>query len=490
MIPSNGTITLQAGTTETITSQVSVNGNLTIKSTATSNLPIVFNDRTGTTSDKAVTGIKLDGTDSLSLENIRLKGKSYPLGTKWYGNFSVEVNGGNVIFNNVELEDGNGCVLHKGKIDGNKIQTINSTYGYSLYLGNVKLSDDSLCYGSIKNSDFLNGRQETSFRLMGFRGSVKNCTFYSKTDRHKKETLQGRHGNFVIRGCKSWSVVIGPLSPNVDMDYTVYAEKFPTYVHVNNHEMAGYFNVEGKAFVAIDGLEITGKDPRVVGGDTAITLETFTSTVGTHAPKVYIKNVSISEFTKIAPGVIVGPNCKINGLTIPQSASWDDAEFARIVKEAEKFATVTPPTPIDPKVLSLDIVNKAGQKLIADVTADIDLSKLGTNDFSFVANCQNAGSVKFFLDNELANIENTAPFALFGDSNGTFVTKVFDGIGYVLTAIPFSGSGGTGPEGKPLRVKFITKRYAEEVKPVSVELETRAWVTYPDGTREEITVVP
>lgn len=486
MIPSNGTVTLAAGTTEVVTSQININGNLTIKSTAVSNLPIIFNDRTGTTTDKAVTAFKLDSSDTLSLENIRLRGKSYPLGTKWYGNFSVEVNSGSVIFNGVEIEDGNGCILHKGTINASAVKTINSTYGYSLYLGNVKISDEHLCYGSVKNSEFLNGRQETSFRLMGFRGSVENCTFYSKTDRHKKETLQARHGNVLIKDCKSWSVVIGPLSPGVDMDYSVYAEKFPTYIHLKNHEMAGYLNVEGKAFVAVDGLEITGKDPRVVGGDTAITLETFTSSIGTHAPKVYIKNVAISEFTKIAPGVIVGPNCTINGTPIPQSSSWNEAEFARIVKEAEKYSTVTPPTPVEPKVISLDLVNKSGQKLIADITADIDLSKVGTNDFSFVANVQNAGSVKFVLDNELANIESSAPFALFGDSGGTFTTKVFDGIGYVLSAIPFAGSNATGPEGKPLKIKFITKKYSDTIKPTKATVVSRVWVTYPDGSSEEI----
>lgn len=64
------------------------------------------------------------------------------------------------------------------------------------------------------------------------------------------------------------------------------------------------------------------------------------------------------------------------------------------------------------------------------------------------------GSVKFVLDSTDIRTENTAPYALFGDSTGDYFDGNISDGAHVLEAIPYSGSGATGDEGDRLSIEF------------------------------------
>jgi len=89
----------------------------------------------------------------------------------------------------------------------------------------------------------------------------------------------------------------------------------------------------------------------------------------------------------------------------------------------------------------------------------LDLSSLPTANLAIRAETLPAtvGSVRFDLDGDVGfRTESTAPYALFGDSNGNYAPwsgVPLAGI-HSLTATPFSGTGASGTAGTPLTVGF------------------------------------
>ena len=76
--------------------------------------------------------------------------------------------------------------------------------------------------------------------------------------------------------------------------------------------------------------------------------------------------------------------------------------------------------------------------------------------FNFRANlCQMpAGSVKFVLDGSTTKIENGAPYAFWGDNNGSYKIWPAQGGSHTLVVTAYSGQNATGTAGVPYTVHF------------------------------------
>jgi len=68
--------------------------------------------------------------------------------------------------------------------------------------------------------------------------------------------------------------------------------------------------------------------------------------------------------------------------------------------------------------------------------------------------CAGAGSVRFRLNGREYRIENSAPFALAGDKTGDYNKWYVSPGKYTITAIPYSGSNGSGTAGVARSVTF------------------------------------
>lgn len=66
------------------------------------------------------------------------------------------------------------------------------------------------------------------------------------------------------------------------------------------------------------------------------------------------------------------------------------------------------------------------------------------------------GSVKMEIEGPISSsrIENVAPYSLFGDGGGIFITQLLPSGTYQLTATPFNGANGQGNKGEPHSITF------------------------------------
>jgi hypothetical protein len=90
--------------------------------------------------------------------------------------------------------------------------------------------------------------------------------------------------------------------------------------------------------------------------------------------------------------------------------------------------------------------------------ATLSLSALPTRNLNVRANTTPAtvGSVTMVLSGtqSRSQTENTAPYALFGDTNGNYDAWTPARGSYTLKATPFSRSSGTGTAGTSLTISF------------------------------------
>ena len=114
-----------------------------------------------------------------------------------------------------------------------------------------------------------------------------------------------------------------------------------------------------------------------------------------------------------------------------------------------------------PAVIDFALYNADTDQQIRNLTATdgYDLAELPTTNLSITANVAGApaGSVRFaFLGRSNYRTENTAPFALGGDTNGDFspVAELGQPGEYVITATPYTGPNGTGTAGSPLTLRL------------------------------------
>ncbi len=108
-------------------------------------------------------------------------------------------------------------------------------------------------------------------------------------------------------------------------------------------------------------------------------------------------------------------------------------------------------------ITDFDVVNGNGVKLLDLVEGGIiNINQPGFNMINLVANTSvnSVRSVKFILNGPTARIDNVAPFALKGNSNGSDTFWPTKPGFYTLTAIPYMRSYAWGPEGTPLTIHF------------------------------------
>ncbi len=108
-------------------------------------------------------------------------------------------------------------------------------------------------------------------------------------------------------------------------------------------------------------------------------------------------------------------------------------------------------------VTDFDVVNENGVKLLDLLDGGvIDISQSGFNMINIVANTSSTSirSIKFTLNGPTARIDNTAPFALKGNTNGSNTIWPATPGSYTVTAIPYLKYYGWGPEGTPLTIHF------------------------------------
>jgi len=137
-------------------------------------------------------------------------------------------------------------------------------------------------------------------------------------------------------------------------------------------------------------------------------------------------------------------------------------------------------TPQDRFVSSLTLVNSNTD---ADIMTLEDGDTLYANqDVNVRSNISGtAGSVRFYINDAPFSLENVAPYALAGDNSGNY-NEWMKPLGLVkITAVPYSGSGGSGTAGEPYSVTV-------RVLPSSM-MAARTAYTYPNPVNDQVTVI-
>ncbi len=148
------------------------------------------------------------------------------------------------------------------------------------------------------------------------------------------------------------------------------------------------------------------------------------------------------------------------------------------------------------QVSSFTLVNAASNADAGELNYGDSVS-LADGPFNVKANlCENSGakSVRFRLNGREYRIENSAPYAIAGDNPAGDYNKwnVSPGT-YTITAIPYSGSNGSGTAGvsRSIRVTFTggaaKNEIADDVIP-SIESNSIVMSAYPNPFCSELTV--
>lgn len=349
---STGKIALLPGGPYEIDKTITTTGTFTIDGAA--NLPTIHNFQ----NVKHVPALRVAKDAVLNVSGVRFTGLETE-GPTCNRAIHSEETGSRVNLNNVHFASAEGVHVWAGEIDW-RGGTSTGMYAYGAYLGNHVWPGEPIARGRISGVAFKVGKKETSLRFGGFYGLVDKCSFDADTPEgkaHQKESCQLRHGRFRVQNCESHSWVIGPLNPQQDGDkHAEYAERKPTYAHVKDHSQAGYLEIAGNSFVAIEGLNIRKTDPRGVGNNSgpALVEKVHTRDNGQkQRPRVYVRNTKIDAYGSFADAdFFIGPGCVFKGNVLPVSAGWSQSEFDRIVKVCDEaipnWAKGEQPAP-DPK---------------------------------------------------------------------------------------------------------------------------------------------
>ena len=119
---------------------------------------------------------------------------------------------------------------------------------------------------------------------------------------------------------------------------------------------------------------------------------------------------------------------------------------------------VTPAAPAGPAVTSLVLINAGTDADVLTLSDGMTLSasQVGISSFTVRAETNSAARSVIFGYGGTARfrLEKTAPFALFGDSNGDYTGQSFTAGTYTITVTPFASSDGTGAAGAAYKVTF------------------------------------
>jgi hypothetical protein len=206
-------------------------------------------------------------------------GGSITDGKSWF----AIVDGGAIKLRKFNAKGTRGIFVPRGTI--NWIEGETSAREYSLYAGSVDRSDKHVAEIYAERVKFRSSEPvgESPVRIMGGFGLFYRCEFDSrKMTSTAKESAQIRHGkaghSVTFQECiAQTSLSIRPLrvsdgSTAMILKYHAYAAKNPLEVIWLGGRVNGYTQSGGNTTVSFRGTTI-GKDPRGVGGSTAITTE-------------------------------------------------------------------------------------------------------------------------------------------------------------------------------------------------------------------------
>ncbi|HXH19886.1 MAG TPA: kelch repeat-containing protein [Chitinophagales bacterium] len=123
----------------------------------------------------------------------------------------------------------------------------------------------------------------------------------------------------------------------------------------------------------------------------------------------------------------------------------------------EKFSFTSPPPGgcVPNEVVSFTLVKAGTAGDIGPLTDGMTINLATIGSFSIRANkCQNGGSVKFILNGSTVRTESSPPYAINGDNAGSYIAWNPTVGSKILTATPYTGSGGSGTAGISETVSF------------------------------------
>ncbi|EAR01118.1 putative secreted protein [Maribacter sp. HTCC2170] len=147
------------------------------------------------------------------------------------------------------------------------------------------------------------------------------------------------------------------------------------------------------------------------------------------------------------------------------TAQTEDISEGRSFDGGPTFVNFTSPTPNASNggipsgvVTSLTLINATSDQDITTINDGdvLSMQDLPTNLLSIRANAIDVGSIQFELSGALttSNVENAAPYSLYGDVAGDYIEQVFVVGNYTLTATPFTGPNLTGTQGPDFTINF------------------------------------
>lgn len=241
---------------------------------------------------------------TLVLRNLTLAQAAMLTVKGWNSSRAVIARGGVIEARNVFINDGYGFEIWSCDsftwIGGGTGKT--TTYQYAAYLGN-NLADAFADRVYVEGCNFRVGRKETSVRIMGAAATFVQCTFTADTEdgrKHRKGSVQPRHGTIGFIRCKMNSIDAGNLDPSIDGGkHAAYALKHPTTIGIENSTIAGYTEVRGNTTVETKGVTVT-PDPRGIGGSAAFNLIAQVYAGQTLAPAGASADTAVFGFSRFA----------------------------------------------------------------------------------------------------------------------------------------------------------------------------------------------
>lgn len=221
------------------------------------------------------------------------------------------------------------------------------------------------------------------------------------------------------------------------------------------------------SFTVINQVSTTNQAPQVSAGPNRdILLNGTANLAGTASDDGLPSGTLTTTWSKISgPGTVTFANAanRTTTATFSQIGSYVLQLSATdgVLTTTSNMTVNVAAVPAGPTVTSLTLINANTDQPIPGYEnltngMQINLSALPTSNLNIRANTSGTiGSIKFGLDgNGNFRNEGTAPYALFGDTNGNYHGVQIPAGSHTVTATPFSNSNGTGTAGQGVSISF------------------------------------
>jgi hypothetical protein len=210
-----------------------------------------------------------------------------------------------------------------------------------------------------------------------------------------------------------------------------------------------------------DGITAAGQrvfDVNVEGTPIA-NLDVFAESGGLNRALVKTVDVTVADGALTLAFTPKVQNTLLNALEIVPTGGSTPTAATATATTPPVTSTATVSATNGPAVTRLLLINADTNRAIGPLTegATLDLATLPTRNLSVQAltNPTRVGSVRFDLDNGAkVQTENTAPYALAGDTRGDFLPWTPSAGAHSLTVTAHSGRAASGTPGAPITVRF------------------------------------